>query len=169
MVASLDVNVPGVVFSISAFLSLLGKGAVKKIIVLSTGIADPEAIVVSGNSGSVTYSAMKAALNVIVAKYSQELGGGGFTVLALSPGLVNTREDTYVLHLHLKTHSTDSLPATPEELEQLKGMIQQSKTYAADWNVPISPAESVDAMKKVIDEKGLQDTGAFLSHWGNNN
>jgi NAD(P)-dependent dehydrogenase (short-subunit alcohol dehydrogenase family) len=92
MSTSLNVNVLGVIFSINAFLPLVRKGSVKKIIVISTGLADPEAVLGSGNPSFLAYSAMKAALNMIVVKYAVELKNEGITVLALSPGLVNTQE-----------------------------------------------------------------------------
>jgi len=88
---SLDVNVLGVVYSINAFLPLIVKGSVKKIIVISTGLADADRTIAGdGNPILVTYSAMKAALNMVVAKFAAELKPKGLKFLSLSPGLVNT-------------------------------------------------------------------------------
>lgn len=96
MHASLDTNVLGVVYSINAFLPLILKGKVKKIIVISTGLADTDlAIPADGRDGNpvqVTYSAMKAALNMVVAKFAAELKPKDVKLLALSPGVVNTKE-----------------------------------------------------------------------------
>jgi NAD(P)-dependent dehydrogenase (short-subunit alcohol dehydrogenase family) len=92
MIASLDVNVIGVIHSINAFLPLIKKGSVKKIVAISTAIADSEMVLKSGIPGFLTYATTKAALNMVVVKYSIELKNDGVTVLALSPGLVNTRE-----------------------------------------------------------------------------
>jgi NAD(P)-dependent dehydrogenase (short-subunit alcohol dehydrogenase family) len=93
MHASLDVNVLGVVYSINAFLPLVLKGKAKKIVVISTGLADPDyAIAGDGNPMFITYASMKAALNMVVAKFSAELKPKDVKVLALSPGLVNTKE-----------------------------------------------------------------------------
>jgi NAD(P)-dependent dehydrogenase (short-subunit alcohol dehydrogenase family) len=92
MVDSLDVNVIGVVYSINAFLPLVRKGAAKKITVISTGMADADMVVQHDIPGSMIYASMKAATNVVVAKYAVELRGEGITVLALSPGVVNTQE-----------------------------------------------------------------------------
>jgi NAD(P)-dependent dehydrogenase (short-subunit alcohol dehydrogenase family) len=93
MHASLDVNVLGVVYSINAFLPLVLKGKVKKIVVISTGLADPDyAIAGEGNPVSITYASMKTALNMVVAKFAAELKAQDVKVLALSPGLVNTKE-----------------------------------------------------------------------------
>lgn len=92
MVSSLEVNVLGTAFSINAFLPLIEKGTAKKIIAISTGLADPESALELGLSQFVTYSTIKAALNMLVVKYALELKKDGITVLALSPGLVNTQE-----------------------------------------------------------------------------
>jgi NAD(P)-dependent dehydrogenase (short-subunit alcohol dehydrogenase family) len=101
MVESLDVNVVGVIYSVNAFLPLIREGSVKKITVISTGMADTEMVVKHGVPGAITYSSMKAATNMVVAKYAVELRSEGITLLALSPGLVNTRETP-------RTYSHDS-------------------------------------------------------------
>lgn len=93
MHGSLDVNVLGVMYSIKAFLPLILKGTVKKIIVISTGLADLEiSLVDEGIWAAVVYCAIKAAMNMIVVKFSVELREQGVVVLALSPGVVNTAE-----------------------------------------------------------------------------
>ena len=92
MVDSLNVNVVGVIYTINAFLSLVRKGSAKKITVISTGIADAEMVVQHDIPGSLVYSSMKAATNMVVAKYAVELRGEEIVVLALSPGVVNTQE-----------------------------------------------------------------------------
>lgn len=92
MVNSLDVNVVGVIYSINAFLPLVRKGTVKKITVISTGMADTDLVLKEDISATVIYGSMKAATNMVVAKYAVELRGEGIIVLALSPGVVNTHE-----------------------------------------------------------------------------
>jgi NAD(P)-dependent dehydrogenase (short-subunit alcohol dehydrogenase family) len=92
MVDSLDVNFLGVNYSINAFLPLVRKGTVKKITVISTGMADTDMVVQHDIPGSLIYASMKAATNMVVAKYAVELRGEGIVLLALSPGVVNTPE-----------------------------------------------------------------------------
>ena len=87
----LDVNVVGVIFAINAFLPLVRQSSIKKITVLSSGMGDPEFVTKAGIPFSVAYSATKAALNLIVIKYSIELKEEGIILLALSPGMVDTR------------------------------------------------------------------------------
>ena len=86
----MNVNVIGVMFAINAFLPLVRKSGIKKIMVVSTGIADPELVVKTEFAASVAYGALKAALNFIVIKYSIELKDEGIVVFALSPGVINT-------------------------------------------------------------------------------
>jgi NAD(P)-dependent dehydrogenase (short-subunit alcohol dehydrogenase family) len=90
MIASLEVNVLGTIYSVNTFLPLLRSGATKKITSISTSLADLDFTLLSGNPTYLTYSSIKVALNMVIAKYSQESKDEGFTFIALSPGLVNT-------------------------------------------------------------------------------
>ncbi|KAN0105811.1 NAD(P)-binding protein [Hyaloscypha variabilis] len=137
MTQSLKVNVLGVVFSINAFLPLVRKSKIKKIIVISTGLADRDMVEKSTISFLLTYSSMKAALNMVVAKYAVELKSEGILLLALSPGLVDTTADN------------------------------EFKALKPDFAGPITPSESVIAQRKVIEDLAIENTGAFLSHHGN--
>jgi NAD(P)-dependent dehydrogenase (short-subunit alcohol dehydrogenase family) len=92
MIDSLNVNVVGVIYSINAFLPLVRNGTTKKITVISTGMADTDMVVNENIPGSVVYASMKAATNMVVAKYAVELREEGIILLALSPGIVNTME-----------------------------------------------------------------------------
>jgi NAD(P)-dependent dehydrogenase (short-subunit alcohol dehydrogenase family) len=92
MVDALDVNVVGVIYSINAFLPLVRKGSAKKITVISTGQADLDLVIQNDLPGFLVYSSIKAATNMVVAKYAVELRGEGIVVLALSPGIINTQE-----------------------------------------------------------------------------
>lgn len=89
-VFQIQVNVIGVIHTVNAFLPLLRNGNVKKVISLSTGVADPDFVIATGHSVSAAYSISKAALNMAVAKYAAEFKDEGFVFLAVSPGLVDT-------------------------------------------------------------------------------
>ena len=93
MKQNVDVNLIGVMFAINAFLPLVRKSSIKKITVLSTGMADFDFVANAEISFSVAYGAIKAALNMVVLKYSIELKSEGIILLLLSPGVVNTRLD----------------------------------------------------------------------------
>ncbi len=85
-------NVAGVAHMTNAFLPLLRAGSVKKVITLSTGLADPDFVRGTGFANNPQYAIAKGALNVLVAEYAAALADEGFVFLAISPGLVNTAE-----------------------------------------------------------------------------
>lgn len=82
----------GGLWTTNAFLPLIEKGKAKKIIHISSGIADLNVIKTTGVSYAVPYSVAKAGMNVQVAKYAVELAPKRVSILALSPGWVDTWE-----------------------------------------------------------------------------
>ena len=83
-----EVNVIANVHLFNSFMPLILKGQAKKVITISSGLADT--ILTSNYDlalGSL-YSTSKAAMNMIVAKYSAQYKKDGVLFLALSPGLV---------------------------------------------------------------------------------
>jgi hypothetical protein len=56
---------------------------------------------------------------------------------------------------------------TEEELKNFAALVKGMKMSTPHWNGPLTPAESVELQKKVIDGLTIEDTGKFLSHWGN--
>ena len=91
--ASMHANVAGVVFTVNAFIELVKKSAVKKVIVISSGMADPEVISTTGIAASVTYAVSKAGVNIVVAKYAALFKDDGVVFLSLSPGWVQTQAE----------------------------------------------------------------------------
>ncbi len=89
---ALGTAVYGALWLTNAFLPLIRKGKDKKIIHLSSGIADLQLIEQSGVTSGVPYAISKASANIIVAKFAAELRSEGIWVLALSPGWVNTQD-----------------------------------------------------------------------------
>lgn len=80
----------GTVAVTNAFLPLVGKGTQKKIINISSAAGDPEFVEKTGYA-SAAYGISKAALNYVNKKYAVEFREKGYTFLAISPGLVETR------------------------------------------------------------------------------
>lgn len=89
---SVETNVVGTMYAVNAFLPLIRKGTVKKIVAISSGHADMDLILDGGVSVSLIYSAAKAAMNVVIAKYGMELKPEGIKFLTLSPGYVATSQ-----------------------------------------------------------------------------
>ena len=89
---AVDTNVLGAIYVTNTFLPLILKGQQKKIVHISSAMGDVEFVRKAAVMGAVSYSASKAMLNLVVAKYAVELGEKGVNVVALSPGWVDTDE-----------------------------------------------------------------------------
>jgi hypothetical protein len=57
--------------------------------------------------------------------------------------------------------------ATPQDILEFQEMVKSFQKYAPDWKGPITAPESVKSQKEVIDKITMEDSGAFLSHYGN--
>ncbi|KAH7069711.1 hypothetical protein BKA63DRAFT_476639 [Paraphoma chrysanthemicola] len=150
---SMRTNVTGVLFTINAFIPLVEKSNIKKVIVISTGISSPEFVNTVELADAVPYSLSKAAVNLLVQKYAIEYKDKGVTFLALSPGLVATSDSS------LGTMSD-------ERLQGFKEMSRRFLKYEPKFTGPISPEESVEKQLAVLHRAALSDSGAFLSHHG---
>lgn len=71
-------------------MPLVLKGDKKKVITLTTGFADAELTSQFNVSEAGPYSISKAAVNMLVAKYSAQYAKDGVLFLAISPGVVET-------------------------------------------------------------------------------
>jgi len=149
---SIHVNVIGVIHTTNAFLPLIRKGTTKKVITLSTALADPEYTLATGLAAAAPYSMSKAALNIAVAKYAAAHQAEGILFLSISPGLVDTAQK----------------PRTPAQLEKFKGTVAMLQKVSPHWNgQPLTPEQSVELMLGVIERVTIKDSGAFISQHGN--
>lgn len=87
---SFNTNVVGNIHLINLYLPLILKGTAKKVISISTGMAEVDLIVKFGVTNASPYSISKAAMNAAVAKFSAQYSGQGVLFMSISPGLVNT-------------------------------------------------------------------------------
>lgn len=87
---SFNINVVGGIHLINLYLPLILKGTAKKVIAISTGMADIDMIAKFGVTNAAPYSISKAALNAAIAKFSAQYSGQGVLFMSISPGLVNT-------------------------------------------------------------------------------
>ena len=96
----------GPIRTINAFLPLLktsAKSHLAKVIVISSGIADPDLVLASGFGGSSAYSVTKAAVNVAVTKYAVRFREENITFISMSPGIVNTATEPRKLYMPYRT------------------------------------------------------------------
>lgn len=82
-------NIVGNINLFNLFVPLVLKGKVKKVIAISSGHADLDFIRQTDIESSTLYAAFKAALNVVVTKYSAQYKKDGVLFLSMSPGLVD--------------------------------------------------------------------------------
>ena len=82
----------GPLWSTNAFLHLIEAGTEKKIVFISTGLADVPLTLTSKATFGVPYSMVKAAMNVLAAKFAVELAPKGIKTISISPGWVDTYE-----------------------------------------------------------------------------
>lgn len=154
MSASFRANVVGVAHTVNAFLPLIRKGNLKKIVTISTGMADDDLVNRFSVSIAGPYAISKAATNTLVAKYNATLGKEGILCMAISPGVVDTSEGGMAL--------------SEAEMKGVQAMFAQFADYAPHFKGPITPEQSVAMVTDVIDKATVETMGGqFVSHFGN--
>lgn len=147
------VNVVGVAFTINTFLPLIRKGETKKVITLTTGLADDGLTSKYRIGVSSPYSISKAATNTLVAKYHAACAEEGILFLGISPGVVDTSEGE---------------PMSEEDMQGFSKMGAAFVAYAPDFTGPITADQSIKMVVNVVDNATIESMGgAFVSHYGN--
>ncbi|RWA05542.1 hypothetical protein EKO27_g9556 [Xylaria grammica] len=147
-------NVLGTIHLYNLFMLQILEGAAKKVVAISSGIADIDWINDYGNEALSLNAMSKAALNVATAKFSAQYKRDGVLFLSVCPGLVDTGH---------------FVEPTPEQRARLEGMLAKFGEYAPGFKGPITPTESVKAVLSVVENASIAkgDGGRFLSHFGN--
>jgi NAD(P)-dependent dehydrogenase (short-subunit alcohol dehydrogenase family) len=86
---SIDTNVIGNIHFYNLFMPLVLKGKAKKVICISTGMADIDLINKFDLETGSLYSISKAAMNVATAKFNAQYKKDGVLFLSISPGVVD--------------------------------------------------------------------------------
>ena len=89
LLESFKVNTIAVVKTVHAFMPLIFKGEQKKVISISTAMADLDVINDFDIEVSSPYSISKGALNVAIAKYNARYKRDGVLFMSISPGYVD--------------------------------------------------------------------------------
>lgn len=96
----------GQVHLFNLFTPLVVNGGAKKVIAISTGMADLDLTNKQGVYHAAPYAISKAALNMVVGKFNAEYRDRGVLFMSISPGLVNTgnapiRKDLFFISSYL--------------------------------------------------------------------
>ncbi|CEJ53655.1 hypothetical protein PMG11_00005 [Penicillium brasilianum] len=159
----------GGIWTTNAFLPLIERGTQKKIVHISSAMADLDLIKATGISYGVAYSIGKAGMNVQVAKYAAELAPRGIKVLALSPGWVDTWEGKWPVATFTGViMETDMIAGEkpPEVMQAESVMLKQFQTAEPELKGQIQPEESVRKSLEVIGRLDSKASGFLLSHNG---
>lgn len=87
---SIKTNIIGNVHLFNLFVPLILKGEKKKVIAISSGMADDVLTAKYEIEGGGPYSISKAGTNTIVAKFSAEYSKDGVLFMSICPGMVDT-------------------------------------------------------------------------------
>jgi NAD(P)-dependent dehydrogenase (short-subunit alcohol dehydrogenase family) len=148
-----EVNVIGNIHLFTLFLPLILRGSAKKVVAISSGMADWDLIAKYDIDAAAPYSISKAALNVATAKFSAQYSEKGVLFLAISPGVI----DTGAL-----------ARASDEEKAKFMKMGTKFASYAPHFKGPVTPDVSVKQVLEVVEKASIDCgyAGAFISHLG---
>jgi NAD(P)-dependent dehydrogenase (short-subunit alcohol dehydrogenase family) len=106
---SFRINALGNVHLFAAFVPLIKKGALKKVIAISSGMGDTELVAEHAIDNAIGYAVSKAALNMIVAKFHAQYREEGILFVSISPGVVDTGRTCEHTHQFENSIRTDFL------------------------------------------------------------
>ncbi|KAK7973189.1 NAD(P)-binding protein [Apiospora saccharicola] len=146
-------NIAGNMQLFRYFLPLVLKGDVKKVVAISSGLADLKSLNGLGLTNSPLYALNKAGLNVLMAKYSAQYKKDGVLFVSICPGMVDVGHFDNV---------------SPPQREAVKAMEAKFKAAIPGFPGPMKPDVAmqnvIDLWEKASFENG--DAGAFLSSRG---
>ncbi|KAI1152955.1 NAD(P)-binding protein [Nemania diffusa] len=147
------VNVIGNVHLFNIYIPLILKGRAKKIITLSSGLADLELSRKFKLDLSAPYTISKAAMNATTAKFHAQYADRGVLFLNICPGTV----DTGVYD-----------DATEEQMKAVMAMGAAFMQYSPRYKGPVTPAVSVEKILLQVNKANLETGygGDFISHLG---
>ncbi|WPG99110.1 Hypothetical protein R9X50_00191900 [Acrodontium crateriforme] len=149
-----QINVTGNIHLINLFMPLVMKGKIKKVFAISSGHGDLDLVNLAGIHTNALYGASKAALNIIMAKFSVQYKNDGVLFLSVSPGAID------VGHY-------DEVP--PEKMAGMQEFMSRMATYAPYFKGPVPVDEAIPLLLSLFERASVQTgyAGAFVSQWGN--
>lgn len=150
-------------------MPLVLRGTAKKVFALSTGLGEVEFNRQNDLWMSTSYSVSKAALNMVIAKFSAEFREQGVLFLAISPGVVDTGFSREYSTCPCACERILTFLAAPDAQEAMAALGGVLMAYEPSWKGPIQPEESVRQVLAVVEKNNVDggNAGALLSHLGN--
>ncbi|RKL38462.1 hypothetical protein BFJ72_g7273 [Fusarium proliferatum] len=149
-----DVNVVANIHLFNLFIPLILRGKEKKVVTISTGLADLEFTNNFEHEFTPLYSISKAAMNMAVAKFNAQYKKEGVLFMSVCPGMVDVGQFNH---------------ATPQQMEAMGGMMAKFKEYAPHFTGPATAEAAVKDMRAVWENATIEGGygGAYLSQFGN--
>lgn len=94
LLTSFRVNVIGSINTINAFMPLVHKSSIKKVIAISSGMADPDLVLETTMDTGAPYAISKAGVNMVISKYNAAYKSAGVLFMAICPGWADTSGGT---------------------------------------------------------------------------
>jgi NAD(P)-dependent dehydrogenase (short-subunit alcohol dehydrogenase family) len=170
---SFKINVISNIHLFNLFTPLVLKGNFKKVITISTGMADLDFVTEFEISQFAPYAISKAAMNLAVAKFSAQYSKDGVLFMSISPGLVDTghynpKSKHALFNVRLILFA-NGLLATVEQEKRTAALGAKFSKYAPHFMGPSSPKSSVTDMLFVINQASIENghAGSLVSHFGN--
>ncbi|KAK0637045.1 hypothetical protein B0T17DRAFT_567445 [Bombardia bombarda] len=150
----LDTNVLANIHLYNLFMPQILKGKAKKVVVISTGVADIDWTNDYELEGNALYGISKAAMNMVTSKFHAQYRKDGVLFLSICPGLVDSG------------HFNEP---TAEDKAKLQILFEKFSRYSPDFKGLDDPASAVKAVMWVIENSSIEqgDGGRFLSHFKN--
>ncbi|KAL7812785.1 hypothetical protein V8C26DRAFT_406580 [Trichoderma gracile] len=154
LLKSFTVNVIANVHLFNLYMPLILVGSTKKVIALSTGMADLDSMNKYELQVAPGYAISKAAMNVAIGKFHAQYKKEGVLFMSISPGVVDTG--------HYKN-------AAPEQMEKLGGMFEKFVLNNPDFKGPAKVEDAVRDVIAVWENASIEggSGGAYVSHHGN--
>ncbi|RYP51125.1 hypothetical protein DL768_003472 [Monosporascus sp. mg162] len=151
---SIKVNVTANIHLFNLYMPLILKGQVKKVITISSGLADLDPINKFELEVAPLYTISKAAMNIAVAKFHAQYKKDGVLFISIGPGVAEVGHYNHV---------------TQEQLQTLGRMMEKFQQYAPDFKGPTTPELAVKDVISVWEKASVEngDGGTFVSHKGN--
>lgn len=153
-------------------MPLILKGTGKKVLCITSAMADLGLARELDLKEGALYGASKAAMNVITAKYAAQYKEDGVTFVGVYPGSVNTGKSMDHCKLvpfpllHACANGDPCPTVSPEQVQSLGALFGKFQRYQPDFKGPDPLDVAIPGVLKIFDNATLEDSGAFLSHTG---